>query len=276
MNQILIPTDFSDCANEATEVAFEIAKKTDAKILFLHSLEVPTGWVMMPKDLEDHYPDVQKQIGQSKNQLIEMLKIAKRNGVEATQSLAFSDSYKDVTQTLKDKNHDLIIIGSQGRKGVDSFFLGSVAAKIMRVAKTPVLIIKKRPENLRFKTIVFASGLEDDTHEAFGRLLNFAKDIGAENLHFVEITTPHNFKPSKIVRDKMEAFVNAHDYKMLQLHNYNHYNVESGIIEFAQNVRADMIALATHGRSGLSSLFIESIPENLVKYSEFPILSIRV
>lgn len=276
MNQILIPTDFSDCANDAIEVAFEIAKKTGSKILFLHSLEVPTGWVMMPKDLEDHYPDIQKEIGSSKGQLSELVQIAKRAGIEASPLLAFSDSYKDVAQTLKDKNQDLIVIGSHGRKGADKFFLGSVATKIMRVSETPVLVIKKRPENIRFKTIVFASGLEEDTHEAFGRLLNFAKDIGAENLHFVDITTPNNFKPSKVVRDKMEAFVKAHNFDTLQLHNYNHYNIESGILEFAHNVRADMIALATHGRSGLSTLFVESIPENLVKYSDFPVLSIRV
>ena len=275
MNHILIPTDFSECANQATEVAFEIAKKTGAKILFLHSLEVPMGWVMMSKDMEDHYPDIRKQMGEVKGQLSEMVKIANRNGIKAIQSLAFSDSYKDVAQTLKDKDQDLIVIGSHGRLGVDRFFLGSVATKIMRVAKTPVLIIKKRPENFQFKTIVFASGLEEDTHGAFGRLLNFVEDLGAKNLHFVEITTPHNFKPSKIVRDQMEAFVKEHNFKSLQLHNYNHYNIESGIIEFAHNVKADMIALATHGRSGLSKLFVESIPENLVKYTEIPILSIR-
>lgn len=276
MNQILVPTDFSECANEATEVAFQIAKKSGAEVLFLHSMEVPVGWVKMPNDLEEEYPELQKQIDEISGQLTEMVEIAERAGVKASRMLAFSNTYKDVAKILKDKNQDVIVMGSHGRKGVDKFFLGSVASKLMRVSETPVLVIKKRPENIQLNTIVFASGLEEDTHDAFGRLLNFADAVGAENLHFVEITTPHNFKPTKIVMDKMEEFVKKHDYKRLQIHNYNHHNIESGIIEFARNVRADMIALATHGRSGLSNLFIESIPENLIKYSEFPVLSIRV
>jgi nucleotide-binding universal stress UspA family protein len=276
MNQILVPTDFSECANEATEVAFQIAKKSGAEVLFLHSMEVPVGWVKMPNDLEDEYPELQKQIDEISGQLTEMVEIAERAGVKASRMLAFSNTYKDVAKILKDKNQDVIVMGSHGRKGVDKFFLGSVASKLMRVSETPVLVIKKRPENIQLNTIVFASGLEEDTHDAFGRLLNFANAVGAENLHFVEITTPHNFQPTKIVMDKMEEFIQKHDYKRLQIHNYNHHNIESGIIEFARNVRADMIALATHGRSGLSNLFIESIPENLIKYSEFPVLSIRV
>ncbi len=276
MKHILVPTDFSDCAADATEVALAIARKTGAEVLFLHSLDVPVGWTHIPKDAEDYYPGVQKEIGVAKGQLGELTNIAKMRGIEASEALAFSKSYLDVAQTLKDKKHDLIVLGSHGRSGMEKLMLGSVAEKIIRRATSPVLIVQKRPEIIDFQTIVFASGTEEDTHGAFGRLLEFAKEMGARHLHFVEVTTPHNFKPTKQVRDQMEAFVRNHDFQTLKLHNYNHFNIESGILEFAHNVKADLIALATHGRNDLSSLFVESIPENLVKYSDFPVLSIRV
>ncbi|RMG78934.1 MAG: universal stress protein [Bacteroidetes bacterium] len=276
MNSILLPVDFSDCSEVAMETAFVVAKKTGARIVFLHSLNLPITWSPLPEDFENFYPEVQKQIDEVNNQLAGLVEIAEKRGLSASHVLTFDDSFGDISKALEEKNHDLVVLCPHGRKGMDKLLLGSVTEKIMRVAKIPVLVVKKQEGKPRFKTIVFASGLEEDTRPAFGQLLKFAKAMGSKNLHLVEITTPNNFKPTREIREKMEAFVAPFNFKNLQLHHYNHYNVESGIVEFAHTVKADLIALATHGRSGLSNLFIESIPENLVKYSAFPVLSIRV
>lgn len=276
MTHILVPTDFSECSGFAEKAAVGIAKQMDAEIIFLHGLSIGVDWTKLPKDKESKYPEIKSQIGHAEQALDERVKAAAGLGLRASKSIVYLEGYKSVSNTVLDRQHDLIVMGSHG-KNVKTMVIGSNAGKILRSARTPVLVVQNElPEPVTFKTIVFASGLEPDTHQAFDRLLEFTSKMGAENLHLVEITTPNNFRPSGIVAEEMKKFITHHDYKTIWVHNYNHYNVEAGIIEFAQKVDADLISIANHGRTDISSLFIESIPENLVKYSDFPILSIRV
>ncbi len=277
MKKILVPTDFSSCASIAAQMGCWIAQKTGAEILFLHGLKTPVDWVNLPKTLEDSYPEIKKQIGQANQYLDELVQQAKHQGVKAEKSIAFLEGFETIAQTVLDIENDLIVMGSHGQRGLQKFVIGSHTEKIMRWAKAPVLACRKPGEHLpNFNTIVFASGLEDDTHPAFERLIHFADSIGAENLYFVEVTTPYNFKPTGEVMKQIRAFVDSHHFRAISLHNVTHYTVEAGILEFAESVKADLIGIANHGRTGLSSLFMDSIPENLLRYGQFPVLSIRV
>jgi hypothetical protein len=185
------------------------------------------------------------------------------------------EGFETVANTVLETEHDLIVMGSHGLSGVKRFALGSHTEKIMRQAKAPILACKNQGAEIKFNTIVFASGLEADTHAAFDRLLRFAELVGAENLYFVEVTTPYNFKPTGEVMEQIRSFVDTHDFKSISLHNYAHFTIEAGILEFAHSVNADLVAIANHGRTGLGGIFVESIPENLLRYGDLSVLSIR-
>jgi nucleotide-binding universal stress UspA family protein len=276
MKNILVPTDFSPCAASAAEIGKWIAKKTNGSLTFLHGTRMPVDWINLPKQMEDTYPEIKAQIGEAHQRLDDLVRDAEHQGIKAEKSLAFWDGFETVANTVLDRADDLIVIGSHGRTGFKKFVLGSHAEKIMRQAQTPVLACKKPGGDIRFNTLVFASGLEKDTHPAFDLLIKFAEDIGAENLYFVEITTPYNFKPTGEVMANIRAFVDPHHFKTISLHNYAHYSIEEGILEFAHSVGADLIGIANHGRTGLGGIFVESIPENLLRYGDLPVLSIRV
>lgn len=276
MKKMLIPTDFSPCANAAARVGKWIAGKTGAELLFLHGMRTPVDWVNLPKRLEESYPEIKTEIGQAQHQLDELVKAAEHEGIKAEKSLAFMEGFETIANTVLDTENDLIVIGSHGNTGFRKFALGSNAEKIMRMAKTPVLACKQPDNDIRFDTIVFASGLEPDTHHAFDQLLAFATQVNAQNLYFVEVTTPYNFKPTGDVMKKIREFVNGHNFNALNIQNYAHYTIEAGILDFAHSVGANLIGIANHGRTGLGGIFVESIPENLLRYGDLPVLSIRV
>ncbi len=275
MTQILVPTDFSENSGYAEKAAMNIAKSMESEITFVHGLSVGVDWTNLPKDKESKYPAIQTKIREAEDALGNLVSTALEQGTKADHSIAYLEGYKSVSAMILEQACDLIVMGPHGR-GAKALAIGSNTGKVLRTAKAPVLVIQSPvQEPLNFRTIVFASAFEPDTHQVFDRLLDFANRIGAENLHLVEVTTPGNFRPSGIVEEEMQKFIAHHNCKAIWLHNYNHYNVEAGIIEFAHKVGADLISIANHGRSDISSLFIESIPENLVKYSDFPVLSIR-
>jgi nucleotide-binding universal stress UspA family protein len=276
-NTILVPTDFSDCARHAEQVAVEIALRKKAGITFIHGMSVGSRWDLLPEERQQQYPEVSAALEQVEKMLAERIAGAARRKIEAKKSIVFIEGQKSMGNNLLTNGCDMIVMGAVGDNDLSKFVIGANTARVLRASTTPVLIVKQAPpQPLVFKTIVYASGLEPDTHEVFERFLGFAKTMGVESLHMVEVTTPHNFKPSSAVRERMETFVARHEFKNIWLHNYNHYTIEAGIIEFATRVEADLLAIANHGRTDLTSLFIQSVPENLVKFSHFPVLSIRV
>lgn len=277
MNRILVPTDFSECAGFAEKAAISIAGKTESEIVFLHALSIGMDWNTLSKMEEEKYPEIKEKIASAERLLNERVDTAKAAGVKASKVVVFLDAYKNLSEAIAGQPHDFLVLGSHGKGSFKNLFVGSNTGRLLRTVKTPVFVLQDElPDPLVFKNIVFASGLEPDTHAALDLLLRFSKKMGAEKLHFIEVTTPNNFSPTSLVLKEMKNFIARHECPAIELVNYNHYNVEAGIIEYAQEEKADLIAIANHGRSDISGLFIESIPENLVKFSSLPVLSIRV
>ncbi len=277
MKRILVPTDFSDTANYAADAAIEIGKASHAEVVFMHGFETWVDWENLTSGKEKMFPDIYAHIIAAENSLSDLVNKAETQGVKANKIISYIQDGRSLVKRMEAQAHDFMILGSHGIDGFRKYTLGSTTSKILRVSKKPVLIIQKEMQKpLVFKNIVFASGLEPDTHVAFELLIQFAKAMNAENVHLVEVTTPNNFQPSSKVREDMKNYVAQHHYPQLKLHNINHFSIEAGILEFVNENQVDLVGIANHGRTDISSLFIESIPENLVRYSDLPVLSIKV
>jgi nucleotide-binding universal stress UspA family protein len=273
MKQILVPTDFSDYADYAVDAAIAIAQKSGAEVILLHGVFSRID----NRQISNYFNEQHVKFDSPEEALLSKKAYVAGKGIAVHTKLVLLDNYKSLAHAVLEVDCDLIVMGSQGVGALRKLFAGSNSSRILGSANQPVLVVKEKVQlPCSYKTIVFASNMEGDTHPAFENLLQFGKIVGAENFHLVEITTPQNFQPTSVVKTKMENFISKLSYKSIWLHQYNHYTVEAGIAEFAQRIEADLIAIANHGRGDISSLFIESIPENLLKYSTYPVLSIRV
>ena len=90
-------------------------------------------------------------------------------------------------------------------------------------------------------------------------------------LHIVWINTPANFTPDNITLVKLKDFATRYTLTDYTLNIYNDVEEKSGVIAFARQKEADMIAMGTHGRKGISHLLIGSIAEDVVNHVEIPI-----
>lgn len=277
MERIIVPTDFSECAGFAENAAIEIAKKCNARLTFLHGIHAASEWSPLVLNETNKNPAQEKQINLANRELEDRVNVARSHGVAAHKSLVFLYNSKNLVHAIMEDRHDLIVLGSHGKGSLKKIWVGSNTGKILRTCKAPVLVLQNeltRP--LHFHSIVFASGLEPDTHQALDLALKFAKTMQVKKQYFVGVTTPNSFKPTSLAMAEMKSFLSRHEKVGMKIINYNHYNIEAGILEFAHQVKADLIAISNHGRTDIAGLFIESIPENLVKYAEIPLLSIRV
>ena len=74
---------------------------------------------------------------------------------------------------------------------------------------------------------------------------------------------------------RIRSFVKKHNFENIKAEIYNSLSEESGIIEFADDIDADLIAMTTHGRTGLLHLLTGSIAEDVVNHSSRPVWTFK-
>ncbi len=131
MKNILVPTDFSDCARAAEEYGLELAKKANAEIHFWHSLYTPVDWTKLPLEKEKQYPEMKARIGHAEHKLNELVKKAEAEGLKAKKFMAFNQGREEIEKHIGHHNHDFVIMGSNGTKGFREL-MGSNTQKVVR------------------------------------------------------------------------------------------------------------------------------------------------
>ncbi len=275
MKNILVPTDFSDTANRAAEIAIDIAEKANAEIHFLHLQVTPVEWVKLDKRKEKRYPDTLKQIGHVRGELHKWVKKAEERGLIAKDFLVFDVSRDEILKHIPHHHHDFVIMGSHGASGAKELLIGSNAQKILRHATVPILVVKEQ-STWPMQNIVFASSFDEDAQSAFRTVIKFA-DLSEANVHLLYVNVPSVFEDTERSLEKMRAFHKSCPRKgTCTLNIYNALKEERGILSFAESINADLIAMITHGRTGFLSLTVKSIAESVANHSEIPLLSINL
>ena len=274
MKNILVPTDFSECAQIATKVAMNLAKKANAEIHFLHLLMTPVDWVNLPLEEEQNFHETKKQIGSAKSKLKMLVREAEKMGLIAKYFLVFDKGREEIDLHTKYHKHDFIIMGSNDAKGFKGV-LGSNAQRVVRTSTVPVLVIKQKPENFEIKNILFASTFEKKANKPFEKIIELAKVLDAK-VHLLNVNTPSNFKETDEAIAKMETFLKTYPNHKYPINIYNALNEERGIISFSHKNNIDAIVMGTHGKTGLKRLISPSITESVINNSDIPVITLNL
>ncbi len=280
MKKILVPTDFSKTAQIAVDVARDIAKKSGATLILLHVIEETSsdagsfsvsGSMNLEGDMEDRL-FMLKMIQRAKQQMEKAATDPRLEGVKVKRELRIGSPFHGMTTIIAEQKVDLVVMGTAGRSDIESMVIGSNTEKVVRHAACPVLTINKRPGSANFKDIVYATGMSKN-EEVFSRFVKKAQEMYDSTIHLVRINTPGNFQRDVVVRQAMEEFAMRLRLQKFTINIFNDLSEEEGIIYFAESVGADMIAMATHGRSGFAHLLAGSIAEDVVGHSKRPVLT---
>jgi nucleotide-binding universal stress UspA family protein len=141
--RIVVPTDFSTCAEEAWRLAKRVAALSGAELVLTHVLtEAPLfseGPFSMSKVREVY--DSARRFGEAT--LEDWVAKARAEGLRARPALRTGVAYQEITALAADERADLIVIGTHGRGGVGRALLGSVADRVVRLAACPVLTVRE-------------------------------------------------------------------------------------------------------------------------------------
>lgn len=146
LKKILIPTDFSEPSQAATQYAVELARKFGAQLHLLNVIEDPV--VYMPMFESYALPPKEDFENFAKTRLDNWILDEDKEGLDLVTHWVHGNPFVDILRYAKQEDVDLIVVGTHGRSFTAHLLLGSVAEKVVRKAPCPVLTV--RPKGHQF------------------------------------------------------------------------------------------------------------------------------
>ena len=141
LNNILVPSDFSECSDQAIRYGLELARKFDASLHLLHVVQDPAtqpwaaeGFAMPLLEVIEQW---QKQ---AEDRLLTAVPPIERGRARVASTVG--SPYPEILRYAAEHDIDLIVMGTHGRGGVSHLLLGSIAEKVVRRAPCPVLTVR--------------------------------------------------------------------------------------------------------------------------------------
>lgn len=280
MQTILIPTDFSEQANNALEVAHAIAKRSNATLRLLNIIEAPgagtfntMGEITTIDPIDNVF--IVEMLNSMKKRMKKIVEDPKYSDVGITSEVTVGNPFNSIAHEIGNSKVDLVVMGSKGSSGLEETLLGSNTEKVVRRAKCPVFTVKNKIDINITKDIVFASDFRENEENVIVSLKKFQKLFDAR-LHLLKVNTPNSFSSDRELRGRMREFADRYALENVTFNIYNDAVEEDGIIYFADEIKADVIALATHGRTGLMHLLSGSIAEDVVNHAKRPVWTCKI
>jgi nucleotide-binding universal stress UspA family protein len=278
MEKILVPTDFSACAENAVNFAVESAKIFPATITLLHAFE-------LNGDVYTDYMGVNKEYNQSQlheatDKLTQLKVSIEKKDALSIESTVYTGSVKEsILQTASEKNIDLVVMGTAGANGLLQKLWGSTTSAIIGKSQVPVLAIPvnyqwKKPAKILLSTNHFETepaildAIFDlaDSYNAQVQVVVFTNEAHDTALVFLE---QDRKIPAyeQMLKDKYKDVMIGVDHLFgtdfeLVLQNYINHN------------QVDMLAMIPYKRSFADKIFHPSITKRMSYHTKIPLLAI--
>lgn len=272
MKTILVPTDLTPLAEGALQAAVDLARTYGAEILLVHylpfsiaSASTAEGAMAMSGYFDEQEDEaeaaLQRIIDNPNYHGVPILPIATRNA---------GGLYAAMTE----RQADLIVLATHGTLGWDEWLFGSNAEHIVRAALCPVLVIKEPIAHFAPTNAVAAIDVDDTLRQQwppypFGANGNALKQ-------FVYVSAPNDPLASEGIHAWMDELAQEKGIADYELHIRPARSVETGILNYAHERKADLIVLFTHGHAGLRHLLEGSVAEDVLNHAPVPVLILQL
>jgi len=282
VKNILFATDFSPAADLAAPIAIQIAQRYGAKIYGVHvnrfedyTAAAPNAWAAMAEAAE-------KETKEDAGRLNEQLQ-----SIEHEVVVGEGNIWEVVSDLIKDKEIDLVVLGTRGRTGLGRAILGSVAEQILRQSPCPVLTVGPHlnpwsDEYVKMREIVYATDLATDTPVAAPYAISLAQENQAHLvlLHVIEDTKAGDLVDSRGVVDLKERKLQQLVMEQAGLWCDPTYIVEQGpaaekILDVAKRRHTDLIVMGARPAKGLATHLNMNTVHNVVSQATCPVLTVR-
>lgn len=272
MKTLIVAFDFSKNAIHALDYALVYAKKLDATVYLV--------WVdnSHPADSLIHTIDEDLRI-EKKNYLANIIDdyTARHKDISFDMYLGKGKIYQEIGKIARRLKAELIFTGTHGVTGFEEYWIGSNAYRITTTAPCPVVTVNYSYEitdGVSQILLPLDSSLE--TNEKLPFTADLAERFGAM-LHLLKVYNT----PLSIIRNRLDGFAREairflKDHKVnFEVAEVESTNVVSGILNYADKKKTDLIAIMTEQGNASANRFLGPYAQQLINNAKIPVMSLR-
>ena len=266
MNTILVPTDFSAAAQQATAYAAQLAVPFNATILLLHVYQMPVPMTEYPVLMVTH-DDIKKGVTQG-------LQRAKEEAESAFPEIDFEiesrlgDIATEIEEVAKERNPLAVVVGTKDLSGFERFLFGDTTASLIRNSSYPVIAV---PEGTRYNTpknLVLATDLLNINELPAETITTIATRLGA-NLHVVHVDIKNTEAGQPDIL--LQKLAGAHPI----FHVIQEEDVTEGIRQYVEQQKIDLVLVVPHEHNFYERLFFKGHTQGILQAVPVPVMSVR-
>ncbi len=290
LNTILLPLDGSPLAERARTYATLLARRSGASIKLVQAVQ---AYAAPGTDPSEAQVEVTQCAEEFLNSVAERMNA---DGIQTEPHIYYDEPVKAILDAATRQHADMIVMSTHGRGGIARMLYGSVADQILRRSNVPVLVVPSIVEHawptdqpLRVLVPLDSSELSEEALTAVALVRD--KDALGVHLTLLRVVQPvstslhgpgHTYVP---FNEDLEVAAARryleHEAGLLAARGYTVTPLVAVgeparvIGDVARELHVDLIAMATHGKSGLSRLILGSVATAILRHTTAPLLLVR-
>jgi nucleotide-binding universal stress UspA family protein len=270
MDKILVPLDGSTDSEQVLANLRMILRTGLHELVVLRVAAMPVSDVHFPIPVVELREEAERYVKAVCTRL-------GTEGVHATGHAVVGDAGSEILRCAAEQGVSLIAMSTHGRSGLSRLALGSVAEHVLRRADVPVWLVKPGQEGpITIRTILVPLDGSERSATIVPVAADVAKWFGARIvlLHaFEKKKEPQELRPPQMPLKAPEARLREAGVEVKT--DFLQGDPADAILEAARESGADLIALSSHGRTGLARLVLGSVAERVVRAAPLPVLVLR-
>jgi len=277
MENILLPTDFSDVSINSFLYALEYAKKTNARIIVFHAFDENTD---VPDNVAKIYKDIDVQNFRSKKEtFLPFEEILKEKSVldvkikYVVKEGAFLETFRKYITKREDKI-DLVVMGTRiSNDHLFELFTESNTVTILDEINKPVIVVPSLAKlDNELKNILFLVDYKEDEKEPLEDLIAQLKYFEAK-LHVVHFDLAHGESIVPLM-DRFKDSLKTHNFNNVEFKTIDSIDIKNSLLTYCKENKIDIVYLINHKRNFYQRLFTYSLTEDLIKNINTPVMAI--
>lgn len=267
MKTILVPTDFSPSADNASVFAAHLARQVRASLLLVHVYQIPVTMNDMPVmvlSAEELRSSADQQLDRQRNDLLAQFPDL------IIQSESRLGSINDELEHLCTENDLLLmVLGSHGMSALERMLFGSTTISVMRHTELPVIAVPKDFKRFGLRKIALAADLLDVARIPVQKIVALTQSLGAR------LDLVHVASRSETENQNAAALLQSLQPLQPEYHTVYNDNVKTGLLQYLEEHETDLLMVLPHEHNIVERLFFKLHTDDIVKNAPVPVMAIR-
>ncbi len=272
MKNIIVPTDFSENANNALIYALSIARKTGAKVILFNAYHLPAS---NSTTLRDISPILKQDAEQDLARLANQIKSNPQFSNVIYKTIARKGHLVNELNTVARETHaDLIVMGTKGASGISELLIGTNTASVIADTKCPVMAVPASAVYKDISHILYATDYNEVDFDSIGKLTELARVFNASILLLHVADDSQTLVNEKNLIDKFTQKVKQKiAYPHISYRLVESTDILDGLDSTIESMNIDLVAMTTRKRGFFERFFSNSITKTMAYHTHIPLLA---